>query len=277
MIKTNTNKVNHQGSLCFITFPIFEKFSQLRHGFTTRHGGVSEGYFGKMNLSFNTGDERDKVVQNYAIIAKGLGIDDKNIVISRQTHKNNVLKVGRANIGTGIYKEYDYSDVDGLVTNEKNVALVTHGADCCILAFYDPKRQVIAASHAGWRGTVAEIAKETLIKMKKEYGCSVEDILVAIAPSIGPCCYEVDTPVYNEFAKLEYLDLPQIFKDKGNGKYMLNLWLANKQILMHYGISPKNIEVTDICTNCQCEHFHSHRASAGKRGVNGLIMQLIGD
>ena len=277
MIKTDIHKVNREGSLCFITFPIFEKFPEVRHAFTTRHGGVSEGYFGKMNLSFNTGDERDTVKQNYGIMCRALGIDEKTIVLSRQTHTANVLAVGKEHLGTGIFKDFDYNDIDALITNQPGVTLVTHSADCCILAFYDPINRVIASAHAGWRGTVAEIGKATVEKMTEQYGTKPADIIAALAPSIGPCCYEVDTPVYNEFLKLGYLDLPQIFKDKGGGKYMLNLWQANRQILMHSGILPENIEITDVCTNCQSEHFHSHRATGGKRGVNGLIMQLTGD
>lgn len=277
MIKTNIHKVNRKGSLCFITFPIFEKFPELRHAFTTRHGGESEGYFGKMNLSFNTGDNRETVKKNYSIVCNALGIDEKTIVLSRQTHTANVLSVGKENLGTGIFKEYDYNDVDGLITNQTGVTLVTHSADCCILTFYDPVQRVIASAHAGWRGTVAEIGKATVEKMVEQYGSKPCDIIVSVAPSIGPCCYEVDTPVYNQFSKLKYLDLSQIFKDIGGGKYMLNLWQANQQILINCGILPQNIEVTDICTNCQSEHFHSHRATNGKRGVNGLIIQLMGD
>ncbi len=277
MIKTNIHKVNRYGSLCFITFPIFEKYPELRHAFTTRHGGVSTGYFGKMNLSFNTGDNRDTVIENYAIMCRALGINEKNIVISRQTHTTNVKTVSKENVGTGIFREYDYNDVDGLITDNTSVALVTHGADCPTLSFYDPVKRVIASAHAGWRGTAGEIGGITVKQMAEKYGCNPSDIVAAVTPSIGPCCYEVDTPVYSEFSKLKYLDLSAIFKEKGGGKYMLNLWQANKQILMHYGIPAENIEVTDICTCCQSKHFHSHRATAGKRGVNGMILELTGE
>lgn len=277
MIKTNIHKVNRDGSLCFITFPIFEKFPEIRHAFTTRHGGESTGYFGKMNLSFTVGDNRDTVIENYGIICRSLGIDEKNIVISRQTHTTNVKTVNKANVGMGIFKEYDYNDVDGLITDNTSVALVTHGADCCILSFYDPEKRVIASAHAGWRGTVGEIGGVTIKQMSEKYGCNPKNIVAVIAPSIGPCCYEVDAPVYSEFLKLKHLDSSAIFKEKGGGKYMLNLWQANKQIIMHYGIPEQNIEVTDICTSCQSEHFHSHRATHGKRGVNGMIMELVGD
>ncbi len=274
MLKSNFSKVNRQGSLCFITFPAFSAQEGLVHAFTTRHGGVSTGYHGEMNLSFNTGDSRENVVRNYEIMCGALGIDPSNLVISRQTHTNNVRVVTDADRGKGIYLPCDYNDVDALVTNCTDVALVTHSADCCLIAFYDPKKRVIGAAHAGWRGTAAEIAGETVKVMVESFGCKPSDIIAAMAPSVGPCCYEVDLPVYNEFPKIHYMDLTKVFSDKGNGKFMLDLWEANRQILCHNGLLNNNITVSDLCTNCLHDDFHSHRYTAGKRGVNGLIIQL---
>lgn len=258
----------------FLTFPKLEKFPQLRHGFSTRLGGKSEGYYSAMNLSFNVGDNADTVKENYRILCAALGINHENLIISHQTHKANILKVTKQDCGKNIWRERDYSDIDALITNERGIALVTHSADCCLLAFYDNEQGVIAAAHAGWRGTAAEIGKKTIEKMITDYGCNPKNIIVGIAPSIGKCCYEVDAPVFNEFQKLGYLNLAKIFFPKGNGKYMLDLWEANTQILESAGIKRENIDITDICTNCQSEFFHSHRATAGKRGVNGLIMEL---
>ncbi|MBQ0083656.1 MAG: peptidoglycan editing factor PgeF [Clostridiales bacterium] len=277
MLKSNSNTVNLNGSLCFITFKSFEAQSGLRHAFSTRLGGVSGGYFGKMNLSFKVGDQKTDVLENYRILCENIGIDPAHIVLSQQTHTANVRVVGRHDKGKGIFCESDFNDVDGLITNEPGVAIVTHSADCCLLAFYDPEKRVIAASHAGWRGTVAEIGRKTIEKMVNEFGCSPENILCAIAPSICKNCYEVDYPLFEEFSKLSYLDLDKIFKSKGNGKFLLDLWEANRQILTFSGIKNENIEITDICSCCNAEYLHSHRASGGKRGVNGLIMELIGE
>ena len=274
MIKTENQLVVTKDNVTFIKFKIFEKYPELTCAFSTRLGGISEGYFGDMNLSFNVGDNPDTVKENYKIFCRALGVDSDNIVISHQTHKTNILAVTKADCGKNIWRERDYSDIDALITNEKGVALVTHSADCCLLGFYDPKNQVIASAHAGWRGTVAEIGKKTVNKMVADYGCNAENILVIIAPSIAKCCYEVDDPVLNEFKKLAYLKLEKIFFPKENGRYMLDLWEANSQILENAGIKRENIEITDICTNCQSKFFHSHRATGGKRGVNGLFMEL---
>lgn len=274
MLNSNSLKVNRKGSLCFITFPKLEGYSTIKHGFSTRLGGISEGYFSSMNLSFTTGDNRDTVVKNYEIFSHVLGIDPKTTVLSRQTHNDNIRVVTADDCGKGVYKEFDYSDIDALVTNQTGITLVTHSADCCLLVFFDPIKKVIASAHAGWRGTVKEIGLKTVQKMTQEFGCNPKDIIAGIAPSIGKCCYEVDDPVYNEFIKLDYLDFSQIFTNKADGKYMLDLWEANRQILVHGGISPDNIDVTDLCTNCNSDEFHSHRATAGKRGVNALFIQM---
>lgn len=273
MLKSNTLKVNREGSLCFITFPKFEKY-KLRHAFTTRLGGVSEGIYRSMNLSFNVGDDREKVIKNYEIICNAIGIDTEDITLTKQTHTNNVIAVTEKNRGSGIYRPSDYDDVDGIITDCKNVAIVGHSADCCLIGFFDPVSQVIAVSHAGWRGTAAEIGRVTVQKMQKDFGCNPKDILVGLCPSISKCCYEVDTPVYNEFAKIDHLDTDSVFTKKQGDKYMLDLYEANRQILVHCGIKNENIDISDICTNCNGDDLHSHRASKGKRGVNGLIMEL---
>ena len=274
MIKSSLNKVNLNGSLCFITFPPFSQFPHLSHAFSTRLGGKSTGHFAQMNLSFNVGDNRETVIENYNIFCDAVGLDVNTLVLSRQTHSNAVRVVTRADLGKGIFREYDYTDADALVTNEKGITLVTHSADCCLLGFYDPNKHVIASAHAGWRGTVAEIAAKTVESMVQNFGCDKKDIIVCIAPSIGKCCYEVDEPLYTAFSKLHYIELSKIFTPKGNGKYMLDLWEANRIILLNAGIRDTNIHITDICTNCNGEQLHSHRASHGKRGINALFMSM---
>ena len=171
--------------------------------------------------------------------------------------------------------EFSFCDVDGMITDRPGVALVTHFADCTPLLFCDPVKKVIASSHAGWRGTVKEIGKITVQKMVSEYGCNPDNIIAAIGPNIGQCCYEVDDPVANEFKKISYLNLDKILKPKKNGRYMLSLTEANKQILINSGINPKNMDISDICTCCNSTELHSHRATGGKRGILAAIIELV--
>lgn len=273
-MKSNALKVNTNGDLQYITFPKLENTGVVRHLFSTRLGGVSSGRYATMNLSFTNGDKRDNVLKNYEKVCNAVGIDINHLVLSRQTHTNNVKNVTKNDSGTGIFKE-SFTDIDGLITNESGVALVTQYADCTPLLFCDPIKKVIASSHAGWRGTVKEIGKITVNKMVNEYGCNVKDIIACIGPCIRDCCYEVDAPVYNEFKKIPYLKLENIFKEKPNGKYMLNLVEANRQILINAGVLEENMDLSDICTCCNAETLHSHRATNGERGNLAAIIELI--
>ncbi len=264
-MKSQNLNIVTKGDLTYITFPsLCEK--GVKHAFSTRLGGKSQGIFATMNLSFSRGDDPDIVLENYKIICDALGVDYKKCVLSKQTHTTNIRIVTEDDSGKGIIKERDFDDVDGLITNIPGITLVTQFADCVGLLFFDPKKRVIAASHAGWRGTVGEIGRITVEMMSKNFGSNPSDILVAIAPSIGPCCFEVDKPVYDEFTKLKSVDLNKIIDDKGNGKYHIDLWECNKQILLNAGILEENITVTDLCTKCNSDIFFSHRATLGKRG-----------
>ena len=273
-MKSKNLNILENGNLIYIQFPKLSECGAVKHIFSTRHGGVSVGECSSMNLSFNRNDSRENVLENYNRLCNAVGISTKNLVLSQQTHTNNVITVTAKHRGTGVTLP-PFSDVDGLITNEPNVALVTQYADCTPLLFCDPVKKVIATSHAGWRGTVKEIGKVTIEKMVKEFGCSAKDIIVGIGPCIAQCCYEVDEPVYSEFLKISYLKLGNIFTEKSNGRYMLNLVEANKQILEHAGILFENMDLSDICTCCNSEDLHSHRATAGRRGNLAAIIQLV--
>lgn len=260
--------------LMYIQFPKLLKCECVRHIFSTRHGGVSTGDASSMNLSFSKDIERLNVIKNFEILCGAAGINPENLVLSHQTHTNNVITVTESHRGTGISKP-EFCDVDGMVTNRPQVALVTQYADCTPLVFCDPVKKIIATSHAGWRGTVKLIGKCTVDKMVAEFGCNPKDIIAGIGPCIGQCCYEVDDPVVEEFKKIDFLKLNDFLIDKSKGKYMLNLAEANRQILINAGIDPQNIDVSDICTCCNSKDLHSHRATNGKRGNLALIIELI--
>ncbi len=274
MIKTSTLTLVKNGDIQYIQFPKLNATGAVKHLFSTRHGGVSEGDCATMNLSFNRNDSRENVMENYRRLCGCVGIDAADLVLSQQTHTNNVLCVDKTHCGTGVTLP-SFNDVDGLITNERGVALVTQYADCTPLLFCDPVKGVIATSHAGWRGTVKLIGKVTVEKMVSQYGCNPEDIIAAIGPCIGKCCYEVDEPVYSEFCKIPFLNLESIFTVKGDGKYMLDLVEANRQILLNSGILPQNLDLSDICTCCNSEDLHSHRATKGKRGNLAAIIELL--
>lgn len=271
---SQTVTVHQTGELAYITFPKLSACGAVRHIFSTRRGGVSSGRFATMNLSFRSGDSRENVEKNYGILCAAAGIDPAHLVLSRQTHTNHVRVVTREDCGTG-YSKPSFEDVDGLITAEAGVALVTQYADCTPLLFCDPVKRVAATSHAGWRGTVSQIGAVTVGLMKERFGCDPADIIAAIGPCIGPCCYEVDLPVYEAFSALPVC-LDGVFTPKGDGEhFMLDLRRANRAILLNSGIREENLDIADLCTCCHSDELHSHRATAGRRGNLAAIIELV--
>ncbi|RGY02306.1 peptidoglycan editing factor PgeF [Blautia sp. OF03-15BH] len=267
--KSEKNVLNWHGekAVPYFTFPAFDELPGIIHGFSSRLGGVSEGFLSSMNLSFSRGDEPERVRENFRRIAESIGFSEKDLVFSMQTHTANVRRVGREDCGRGLERPVGYCDVDGLVTNEPGVVLATFYADCVPLFFVDPVHHCIGLSHSGWRGTVGKIGKATVEAMAKEFGSEPGDLLAAVGPSICQECYEVSEEVIGLFRENFAEELwPKLFYRKDNGHYQLNLWEANRLIFQEAGILPQHITVTDICTACNPELLFSHRASGGKRG-----------
>ncbi|MDD6305520.1 MAG: peptidoglycan editing factor PgeF [Clostridiales bacterium] len=260
--------------LLLLKYPLLEQTGVVEHCFTTRLGGVSEGIFSYMNLSFTRGDEKSAVEENFRRLAGALEIKPEQFVFTDQTHTTNVRKVTRTDAGKGLTKERDYKDVDGLITDEPGLVLSTFFADCVPLYFVDPVHHAIGMSHSGWRGTVGRIGAVTIAAMEKEYGSKPEELICAIGPSICQDCYEVSEDVAEEFAK-EFTDREQeILLDKKNGKYQLDLWRANEIVLTEAGVLTEHLAVTNICTCCNQKLLFSHRASKGKRGNLGGFLYL---
>ena len=271
--KIFTEKV--ENGVPYLEYPLLADTGLVRHGFSTRLGGVSEGVCGTMNLSFSRGDDESAVRENYRRMANAIGVEDDSFVFSMQTHTTNIRVVTSKDKGKGLTTPLDYSDVDGLVTDEPGLCLTTFYADCVPLFFLDPVKKVIGLSHSGWRGTVGKIGKKTVEVMRSEYGCRSEDILAAIGPSICQTCYEVSEDVIVVFRQnfhQQYWE--KLFYRKTNGKYQLNLWKANELILEEAGILKTHLAVTNLCTCCNHELLFSHRASNGKRGNLAAFLAL---
>ncbi len=263
----------------YLNFQSFLDMPFVYHAFSTKRGGVSTDIFESMNLSFGRGDSDNNVIRNFEILCNALQIDIKTLVFSSQTHTSNILTVTKADCGKGIFYLRTWEDMDGLVTCDENVTLITHYADCVPLFFTDKVKKIVGVAHAGWKGTVLGISSCMIKKMKTEFGADAKDIIVGIGPSIGKCCFEVDEKTANEFYKLpDYMIKDAInkrhdFNDPMITKYDINLQKVNMQQLLAEGVLPENIEDADICTKCNSDYLFSHRATAGNRG--GMVA-LIG-
>lgn len=255
-------------------FPLLEKCSFITHAFTTRMGGVSTGDCTSMNLSFTRGDDEAAVRENYRRIAAALGTDAKQFVCSDQTHTTNVRRVTKADAGKGVVIPKDYTDVDGLITNEPGIVLSTFYADCVPLYFVDPVHRAIGLSHSGWRGTVNKMGQVTIEAMKREFGSRAADLYCAIGPSICQDCYEISRDVAEEFMKAFPEHVNDILLQKSEEKFQLDLWKANEIVMLKAGILPEHLAVTNICTCCNPTELFSHRASKGKRGNLAAFLMI---
>lgn len=251
----------------YLEYPLFKNTGIVRHGFSTRLGGVSQGCYSSLNLSFTRGDDEDAVRENFRRIGAALGVRCEDMVFTQQTHTTNVRVVDSRDRGMGIMRPRSYTDVDGLVTNVPGICLVTFFADCVPLYFVDPVKKVIGLSHSGWRGTAGKIGAKTVRLMQEQYGCQPSDLLAAVGPSICRDCYEVSGDVIDQFKEhFAEKDWPELFYKKENGKYQLDLWRANELVFLEAGIKEENIAVTNLCTHCNSDILYSHRTTGDKRG-----------
>lgn len=269
-------RIRERGGVVYLTFPVLENLEGITHAFSTRLGGVSEGAVGSLNLGFGREPERENVLENHRRLAEAVGYPAERTVFSRQTHTANIRVVTEADCGKGFVREPDYTDVDGLVTNVPGIPLVTFYADCVPLLLVDPVHRAIGCSHSGWKGTVANIGRETLAVMKREYGTEPEDVYAAIGPSICQDCYEVSRDVADRFRRA-YPEAvwPLLLKPGAEeGKEQLNLWEACRQNFLAAGVLPDHIGMPDLCTCCNADFLFSHRASGGKRGNLAAVLML---
>ena len=275
----NENKLHMQvkenNGVTYLTYPSFEQFPDIVHCFSTRLGGVSQGIFSSMNLSFTRGDEENAVKDNYRRLSAAVGFSLEDIVTSDQTHTTNVQLVGAEDRGKGVTRPRTYKDVDGMITNVPGLVLATFYADCVPLYFIDPVHRAIGLSHSGWRGTVAKIGAVTVRRMQEEFGSKPSEIYAAVGPSICQDCYEVSEDVIEQFKEnFAEEQWDSLFYGKPDGKYQLDLWEANHQIMLEAGIREEHISLPNLCTCCNPEFLFSHRASHGKRGNLGAFLGI---
>jgi len=261
----------------FFTFTALSALPFIKHGFSTRLGGVSKGQFATLNFDRKVMDAYDdpaNVEENFRRIAKSIGFDVNSVVLSKQVHKTNIRLVDESDRGKGLIIPRDYDEIDGLITNKANVTLVTKYADCVPLYFVDPVKRAIGLSHSGWRGTVAMIGKKTVEEMSKAFGSNPEDIIAVIGPSICRECYEIAGSTVDEFINAFPEEKDTILTQKDNGRYLCDLWKANRLVLQKAGLLASNIHISGVCTSCNSDILFSHRKTQGKRGSLAAFLSI---
>ncbi|NLT15365.1 MAG: peptidoglycan editing factor PgeF [Clostridiales bacterium] len=260
---------NKSGDILYMT----SSDLSVTHAFTTRLGGVSGGIFKSLNLGQNTGDEPACVRRNYELLGSALGIDTAGFVFTRQVHGTNIRHVSKKDM-LPVFSPVPY-EADGLITAEKDVPLVIFSADCVPILLYDPAGCAIGAVHAGWRGTVRNIAGKAVEEMVRELGSYPHDIRAAIGPCISVCCYETDGDVADAVNRVLGRDASGYVIPRGK-KYHTDLKGINCLLLMRAGLKPENISVSPECTSCSSGKYWSHRVTNGKRGSQASLIMMKG-
>ena len=275
------NKINKaDNGVVYLTFPILEDTGIIRHGFSTRLGGVSKGYFSTMNLAYSRGDDKQNVDMNFDLFCEAIGVEKSSCVTSRQTHTINIRRVTANDKGKGVIKETDYANVDGLITNEPGITLIIYCSDCIPVALVDPVHKAIGLVHSGWKGTRGRIAACAVEKMNYEFGSRAEDLICAVGPGVCRSCYEVSKDVADQFkgeaVQIRTTKDGSIIRDPltGEPKYSLDLKAINKSILMRAGVREDHIQISDFCTACSPNLFFSHRVMGNERGNNAFFLSI---
>jgi len=227
--------------------------------FTTRQGGVSPAPYNSLNLGAGGGDDLKLVARNRTLVADALGLEAHEIKTVNQVHGDSVYLVGD---GDTVKPQRGH---DAMITNVRGIALGILTADCVPILMYDPVSGSVASVHAGWAGTVKGVAGTAVKRMGEAFGARPSEIKVAVGPSIGPCCYEVDEKVIGPLRDT-VRDWSDVAEPARKGRWMLDLWETNRRILMDAGVKPGNIAVMGLCTACNHDKFYSHRKSGGKAG-----------
>lgn len=269
------NIIEHnKNGLVYLTADGFEAAGGVAHGFSTRLGGVSEGIYATLNLGMNRGDAPDRVRENYRRFCAAIGTDVTSLVMTQQVHEDAIREATRADVLPDLLDPIAYQ-VDGLVTNQPGLCLTIYYADCIPVLLYDPVQKAIAAVHSGWRGTSLGIAPQAVARLTDLYGSRPENILAAIGPGIGPCCFETHDDVPTAMAHRLGDGAAPYCKPLENGKFAVDLKGLIHWQLCQAGLTPDHVDTLSLCTACHPELYWSHRKMGDQRGNQAAMIQLL--
>jgi hypothetical protein len=251
--------------LNWLKVPGWEKYDGLLHGFMGRRGGKSVGPYAGLNTSYRVGDDNKTVSQNVCDMKLAVGIHDGRIITMKQMHGDHIVEVDETNIK-------EAGEADGMATKKPNAFLSVLTADCVPILFLAPKSRIVAAVHAGWRGTLAGIAGKMVRGFKENHGVSAAEIEAAMGPSIGFCCYEVKADVIRPLRE-KWGSLAEASTELRDGKSFVDLSRLNRAILEDAGVPAGQIHQVGPCTSCAKDDFFSYRR---ERKETGRQISFIG-
>ncbi|MDD3347423.1 peptidoglycan editing factor PgeF [Oscillibacter sp.] len=259
-------------TLSCLKSPLLAAQAGIAHGFSTRLGGVSAPPFDTLNLGVGRGDESAAVEENFRRFCATLGTDPAQVVLSRQVHEATVRVCHTEDAGKGLWSPRDYT-ADALITRERGLSLVVFSADCGILLLHDPVQHAVGAIHAGWRGCAAGIVEKTVQAMQDAFSSHPRDLVAAIGPCIGSCCFETDGDVPDAMVQALGAEAAPYLVERG-AKYHVDLAGLNRLWLLRAGLSPERIDTCGLCTACRPDLFWSHRKMGERRGAQIAMIAL---
>ena len=263
---------NTRQGLTFLTSSLLTD-PGLRHGFSTRTGGVSPAPWDSLNLGVSVGDDMARVQENFRRFCGAVGVDERKVVLSRQVHEDNIRLVTAADCGKGLWRERDYESVDAMITQEPGLSLVVFSADCNVILLWDPQHHAAGAVHAGWRGVAAALVRKTAFRMQEAFGTDPAALRCAIGPAIGPCCFETDDDVPAALRKT-LGDKADPYMTRQGAKWHIDLRAVNARLLRDLGVPADHIDVCSHCTACMPELYWSHRKLGMARGSQIALISL---
>lgn len=266
-------RINKKHSIQYYESSFLSGCDFLTHAFCTRLGGISEDDYASLNISFREGDLESKVLQNWNRLAMAFAIPLENFLTLNQVHGDDIFVIKPF----GDYLPADGAlNYDAIVTTRDNLAICIKTADCVPVFIVDRAKKIIAVVHAGWKSTALEISAKVIRLLYDKYGSSPGDILTAIGPSIGQCCFEVDEATANAFLKQKDHEA-FLFPGKRLNKWVVDLPESNRRQMINSGIPEENIDVSNLCTSCRQDLFFSHRGSGGITGRQLNFMMIKGE
>lgn len=258
-----------------LQFDNLSRFASVSHFSTTVRGGVSEDTYRSFNLGFYSGDNPECVYENRSRLASLIDVPLQDLYIPYQTHGDKICILNDDFIALPDNDKYlSLNGVDALITDRKNICIGVTTADCVPVLIYDPAKHVLAAVHAGWKGTLAGIVQKTVVKMVETLGCLPQNMYAGIAPCISQKCFEVGEEVADAFREAGFSMETITYRNPDSGKEHLDLRLANKILLHEAGIPLPNIETNDRCTYSDSDLFFSARRQtihSGRMVTGGIL------
>ena len=265
------SKFRYVNGVGIYTLPALERLDGFDHGFSARSGGVSEGFFCSLNLSFTRPERRENVMENYTRFCRAAGIPFERMVMDNYAHETTVLRVDCGDAGKGYLRD-PLPSCDGLITNDPSITLITGHADCMAFFVIDPVRRCIGLAHAGWRGALGRIGGVVVSELTKHYGSDPADLFVGVGPSICPDCFEVGQNVALEFTKA-FPELDCVREEPGKRPHV-DLWSVATRQFVDAGVLSERVSLSGVCT-METPRLYSHRRDQGNTGGMAAYLRIL--